>query len=195
MTGTITGTMTTGTMTGTTSKRSWLVWLGLVPLGLFAACTSNGPMITSGLGLERPKVVETAPAFRLERLAGGELSLRDFAGKVVVLNFWATWCSPCREELPAMDRIWQRYRAQGFEVIGIAVDRGNRRGIADLIEELEIQFPIPLDQTGKVRKTYEVSALPFSYFIGRDGKFVGRIVGEVDWESPASLQLIEELLR
>lgn len=145
--------------------------------------------------VEQPKERLPAPGFSLERLSDAkQSSLSDYHGKVVLLNFWATWCSPCREEMPAMQQAWERYRTEGFEVVAVAADRRGRKNVAPFIEEHGYEYPILLDPGGEVRNRYEVVGLPMSYLIGRDGKISGRVIGIIDWESPEAQQIIEQLL-
>lgn len=146
------------------------------------------------LDIDLPKERFEAPLFTLEMLSGGKADLTDFAGKVVLLNFWATWCLPCREEMPAMQQLWQQYREQGFVIVAIAVNKGEREQIASFVDKLALSYPILLDPEGEVRKRYEVAALPTSYFIGRDGKFSGRMIGAREWDSPAAAAVLTTLL-
>jgi thiol-disulfide isomerase/thioredoxin len=152
----------------------------------------------SGLGVIRPKVRVEAPPFTLASLGGGERSLEDFEGKVILLNFWAThcepcreempillnfWathCEPCREEMPAMERLWKELKDRGLVIIAVAGDRGfwSKSRVEKFIKTLGVTFPVLLDPRGDVRRTYEVAVLPTSYLIGKDGKFLGKVVGE-----------------
>ncbi len=146
------------------------------------------------LGVDVPKVRLPAPAFTLSRLKDGEARLKDYKGKVVLLNFWATWCAPCREEMPAMQRLWERYRAQGFVIIAIAADRGSRKPVVSFVDKLALSYPVLLDPEGDVRNRYEVVGLPMSYLIGRDGKISGRLIGSREWDSPEADAVVTTLL-
>jgi len=148
------------------------------------------------LEVEQPKTRIAAPAFSLELLSdASQSSLADYHGKVVLLNFWATWCAPCREEMPAMQTLWQRYHADGFEILAVAGDRRGRDNVAPFIEQYGYEYPILLDADGAVRNRYDVVGLPMSYLIGRDGKISGRIVGVIDWASEDAFEMIEALLQ
>lgn len=145
--------------------------------------------------VELPEERLPAPDFSLERLSDAkQSSLSDYRGKVVVLNFWATWCAPCQEEMPVMQQLWERYRLHGFEIIAVAADRRGRKSVAPFIEAHGFEYPALLDSDGAVRNRYEVVGLPMSYLIGRDGKISGRIIGIIDWNSPEAYQTIEQLL-
>jgi len=163
---------------------------------LFVLCNSALAEPFPLRAVEQPKERLPAPDFSLERLSDKkQSSLSDYRGKVVLLNFWATWCSPCREEMPAMQQVWERYRSDGFEIIAVAADWRGRKNVAPFIEEHGFEYPILLDPDGEVRNRYEVVGLPMSYLIGRDGKISGRVVGVIDWTSPDALEMIEILLK
>lgn len=147
-----------------------------------------GPVI-----VDRPSVRVEAPAFTLTGMDGKKASLKDYRGKVVLLNFWASWCAPCREEMPALEKLWSDYKDRDFVIIAIAADR--RPEVArNLIDKLAISFPALFDTEGEVRKRYEVAALPTTYLIGKDGKISGRVIGAAQWDGDSSRKLIEKLL-
>ncbi len=148
----------------------------------------------SGLDIDWPKERLAAPPFELETLDGDTLRLEDYRGKLVLINFWATFCAPCRREMPALDALQGRYAEQGLVVLAIAADRNGRRVVAPYIAEHGYRFPVALDAEGDVRKRYEVNALPTSYLVGRDGRFVARVIGERAWDSEIFRELVENLL-
>lgn len=172
-------------------------WLNLSTLGVLlsiAVGTASATDPFTELDVDVPKVRMQAPAFTLDRLKNGEASLQDYNGKVVLLNFWATWCAPCREEMPAMQRLWERYRGQGFVIIAIAADRGSRKPVVSFVDKLALSYPVLLDPDGDVRNRYEVVGLPMSYLIGRDGKISGRLIGIREWDSPEAVAVVTRLL-
>lgn len=144
-----------------------------------------------------------APGFDLPTLDGDTTSLDAYDGQVVLLNFWATWCPPCVHEMPSMERLYQDLRARGFVVLGVSVDvdpgqpdaDGRVQGIVrEYVDRLGVTFPILLDPAGSVEGVYNVSGLPTTYVIGRDGRIEGRIVGAREWDSEEYRRRIEELL-
>ena len=139
-------------------------------------------------------VVGTAPAFTLQDLAGKERVLSQWRGKLIMLNFWATWCGPCRTEMPGMERLWQRYRDKGLVVIAVSVDEEMERRVAKFVEILKLSYPIVLDAEGVVSDRYQVSALPHSFLINGDGQLIAKVVGEREWDSPEAYALVESLL-
>ncbi len=142
-----------------------------------------------------PRQYLPAPNFTLTTLAGQTLQLSHYRGKVVLLNFWASFCTPCREEMPALEALWQDYREQGLVVLAIAADRGSIDPVRSFVEAGNYSFPIPLDPDGVVRKQYEVMALPTTYLIGREGHFTGRVLGVREWNSARGRMLVQKLLQ
>jgi len=178
----------------TARRQSYFIFHLLCVLAIMAAAPAAADPF-SALGVTTPKVRLNAPPFSLTRLGGGTADLTDFAGKVVLLNFWATWCPPCREEMPAMQRLWERYRKQGLVIVAVAADQDNGKQVASFVDKLGLNYPILLDPEGKARNRYEVVGLPMSYLIGRDGKISGRVIGIKSWDSPQAFALVEHMLQ
>jgi len=145
-------------------------------------------------GVQLPKVRKPAPEFSLPKLDGGHISLADARGKLVLLHFWATWCVPCRHEMPLLHHMEQGMDNAEFRMICINVDRGDSDGVRTFIDTVSPQFHTLLDPDGAVRNRYAVRGLPTTYLIGRDGKIIGRIIGERDWTSPEAKNILEILL-
>ena len=146
-------------------------------------------------GVQLPKVRKPAPLFSLPKLGGGEISLADARGKLVLLHFWATWCVPCRHEMPLLHRIEQDLDAQKFQMICVNVNRGDSDDVQRFIEEVSPAFHTALDPAGSVRNGYAVRGLPTTYLIGPDGIIIGRITGERNWTSAKAKSMLESLLR
>lgn len=135
-----------------------------------------------------------APDFRMRAPDGATVALSDYAGRVVVLNFWATWCQPCVEELPALQALADRHADAGLVVVAVNVDRDDPDDVAGYGRRLGLSFPLPLDPDGEVRGAYRVRALPTTYLIGRDGRLAGFAMGERPWDGPAADALVRALL-
>lgn len=131
-----------------------------------------GPVALPALvppGLEiGPQVGKLAPNFLLEALDGGEIRLSDLRGQAVVLNFWATWCRPCRREMPQFVAAYDRYRDQGLIIVAVDLQEG-RGTIQRFADDFGLDFPIGIDRRGEVAKKYRLLGLPTTYFIDRDG--------------------------
>ncbi|TMA10206.1 MAG: TlpA family protein disulfide reductase [Deltaproteobacteria bacterium] len=145
------------------------------------------------LRIERPDKTVVAPDFTLEDLSRKSVSLRNVRGKVVFLNFWATWCVPCREEMPAMERLHRELKGEGLEVIAVNY-RETEKEIAPFLKELGLTFTALLDPDGRVSEEYGVWSLPLSYFVNRKGEFVGKAVGSRDWTSQETKIFFRQLL-
>jgi len=143
--------------------------------------------------LQEMKDKSPAPDFTLPDLERGKVSLKDFRGKLLILNFWASWCVPCREEMPAMERLYQKYRDQGFVILGVNLKDDKKSAIA-FVKELKITFPIAFDPAGEVGLLYGAWGLPATYLIDTKGIALARAWGPADWFSPGARELIEALL-
>jgi thiol-disulfide isomerase/thioredoxin len=109
-------------------------------------------------------------------LSGEEVNLSDYLGKIVVLNFWATWCGPCREEMPLFEQAQQQYGSDDLVVLAVNVREG-ASSVRSFVERFALTYPILLDERGSVARRYRVRSFPTTYFIGRDGTVEGRRVG------------------
>ena len=111
---------------------------------------------------------QTAPDFVLKSATGENLRLSEFRGDVVMINFWATWCGPCRQEMPLLDELYGRYQRVGFNLLGVNIDDDSRRAMS-MVNELGINFPVLFDEDKKVSKLYEVEAMPLTILLDREG--------------------------
>jgi len=111
----------------------------------------------------------TAPDFTLRTMNGPNMRLQEQRGRVVMVNFWATWCGPCRQEMPQLNRLYEKYHAAGFVLLGVNVDDDQRKA-AEVAGKLGVTFPVLLDTDKTVSKLYELSTMPSTVIIDRDGK-------------------------
>ena len=122
-----------------------------------------------------------------------EQKLSDLRGSVVFLNFWATWCGPCRAEMPSMESLYNKYKEKGF--VMLAVNCGEKtEDVLTFRDEYNFSFPIALDDDGKVSTSYGVQAIPTTFIIDRDGNIIARLVGSIDWDTPEFHTALELLL-
>lgn len=143
----------------------------------------------------RPDEGHLAPDFTLKTLEGNTVRLSDFRGKkVVLINFWATWCPPCRLEMPTMQQIYSEYKARGFEILAVNIESDARKEIEDFVRELRLTFPILLDPDMKVTRKFRIIGLPVSVLIDRQGIVRTKEIGYHDWTSKTSRKLVESLL-
>jgi peroxiredoxin len=138
---------------------------------------------------------QRGPAFTLAALDGSRASLETWKGKLVFLNFWATWCRPCTDEMASLEAVWQGYRARGLVVVGASVDRGAPRPLIDpYVKTLGLTFPIVLDPDMKTAAAWRVTAIPTTFVIRPNGEVAGLVVGPRDWNGPEMRALVETLL-
>lgn len=131
-------------------------------LGVFFSVFAATSLASSGLE------GQVAPDFALKSSTGENLRLSEYRGEVVMVNFWATWCGPCRQEMPLLDELYTRYERVGFQLLGVNIDDEPRRAM-DMVRELGVNFPVLFDNTKEVSKLYEVGAMPVTVIIDREG--------------------------
>ncbi|MBL8057677.1 MAG: TlpA family protein disulfide reductase, partial [Anaerolineales bacterium] len=174
----------------------WPLVIALLALGLAWSAAARVPpeATTNGAPPPSPREGFSAPDFRLPLRAGDDVSLLDLRGQVVVLNLWASWCGPCRAEMPALERAHQALQAEGLVVLGLNTTfQDDETAALAFADELGLTFPLALDRTGDVSRRYELRAMPTTFFVDRRGVIRSVVVG-----GPMSEALIrsrvEELL-
>ena len=120
--------------------------------------------------------------------------LADYRGKVLLLNLWATWCQPCRIEMPAMERLSRRFTGTDFHVVAVSVDKDDSTVVDAFAKQLGLTFDILHDQSGKIQDLYQTTGVPESFVIDRHGIIVKKVIGAVEWDSPVNDVLIRRLL-
>jgi thiol-disulfide isomerase/thioredoxin len=148
-------------------------------------------LIAAGLGvLKEPVQMDD---FELASIAGGTAKLSSFRGRLVFLNFWATWCPPCRAEMPSMERLYRRLRAKGLEVVGVDLQE-SKAEVQKFVKERSLSFTVLLDTTGDVGGSWGAQSIPTTYLIDRSGGVFARAVGGREWDSDEMIALFEALL-
>ncbi len=148
----------------------------------------------NALDLIRPPRQKLAEDFSLKTPDGRTVRLGEHRGTVVFINFWATWCPPCREELPAMERLFQRTKKDGLMMLAVSVD-ADPKVIAPFVEEHRFTFTVGLDPKMELANTYGVRALPASFIVDREGHLAALALGPRAWDNAASQALVEGLSR
>jgi peroxiredoxin len=143
--------------------------------------------------LEPMKDGKPTPEFSLPTPEGKKLALRDFKGKLVFLNFWASWCVPCRDEMPAMERLYGEFRNKDFVILAVNV-KDRRQDALAFIKELKLTYPVVFDPDGQVGLLYGAWGLPTTYLIGPGGEALARAWGPAEWYGPNARKLIQVLL-
>lgn len=145
-----------------------------------------------------------APDFPAHDMQGRPVSLSDLRGQVVLLNVWATWCGPCREEMPSLQRLHQRLGARGLRIVAVSVDAdpgkpgaGGEPGgdVAAFLRQYGLTFTVWRDPSGDVEQIYRTTGVPESFVIDRDGTIVKKVIGGTEWDSEETVALIERLLK
>jgi thiol-disulfide isomerase/thioredoxin len=190
-----------GAASATSARRRWVelgVFVGLLA-GTLAAAAYVATLQQSARVPARPFEVvrvpapEPAPAFELRDLAGRRLGPDDLRGRVVLLTFWATWCEPCRVEMPAMMALERELGPKGLAVVAVNVKEPASR-VEAFVKELGFTSAVLLDPRGEVSERYQVQALPTTYLLARDGRLVALALGYRDWQSPGARSYVAGLL-
>jgi peroxiredoxin len=145
------------------------------------------------LDLVKPKVQLPGPTFSATTLDGKHINLAELKGRHVMLHFWATFCIPCRKELPQLESFAEQCSSDKTSVITFAEDRGDPKIVTDFIEQIDLKLPVIHEPDGTVRKQYEIYALPMTYLLDENMKIMGRIVGERNWNSASVLEEMKSL--
>jgi cytochrome c biogenesis protein CcmG/thiol:disulfide interchange protein DsbE len=173
-------------------SKQW-IFVALIVAGAAAGVTI---MTRVGSEVAPVQVGATAPEFHAIDLATGDsVSLHErYRGKVTLVNIWATWCVPCRVEMPAMERLYDSLAPRGFAIAAVSVDEGSPDEVRAFGQELGLSFDLLQDRSTKVQRTYQTTGVPESFLLDRRGVIVKRIIGAHDWSSPANRALVERLL-
>jgi cytochrome c biogenesis protein CcmG/thiol:disulfide interchange protein DsbE len=167
--------------------------VAIVGAGLLAGAVG---LAKYGPDVQRVEVGARAPDFRAVDLATGDsVSLRErYHGAVTLVNVWATWCVPCRVEMPAMEKVYQSLAPRGFRIAAVSIDEGSPEDVQAFGRELGLSFDILQDRSTKVQQIYQTTGVPESFLLNREGIIVKRVIGAQDWSSAVNRALIERLL-
>jgi len=173
-------------------RKQWIV-VGVVVAGLVVGATA---LAKFGPEVDRVGVGAKTPNFRAIDLATGDsVSFREhYKGAVTLLNIWATWCLPCRVEMPSMERVYQELAPRGFKIAAVSIDEGSPEDVRAFGQELGLSFDLLQDRSTAVEQIFHTTGVPESFLINKDGIIVKRIIGPHDWSSPVNRALVERLL-
>ena len=168
---------------------------------VLVACCAFGPVTTPAADLPplshslTKQAPKPAPALKLKDLDGKTLDLAQLKGKVVLINFWATWCPPCRKELPSMERLWRQLKDQGLVVLGVNVGESADEVFAFSNGlETPLTFPLLLDEDSSVAQSWPVKGLPTTYLVDKRGRIAFGVIGGREFDSPAIVEQVRGLL-
>ena len=150
---------------------------------------------TTLLNQERPEVGHPAPDFTLRNLQSNLEGLVDHKDKVIILNFWATWCAPCLEEMPAFEKLYRRYRSQMVTVLAVSLDKGDISKVKGFVDTNNLTFPVLIDSDGVAEKLYPSFTIPFTYVIDKEGRVAARVDGAKNWASDETFVALDILIK
>ena len=149
----------------------------------------------SKIGIQSVRDNTKTPDFSLEGLNVKTVQLSALKGNVIFLNFWATWCDPCKDEIPSMEALYQRYREKDFVLLAISVEEKNPEPARKFIQKHRYRLPVLLDPAGKTLDLFEIHRIPATVIIDKKGRIVGKVIGPRDWNSPEVFSLIDQMLQ
>jgi len=165
----------------------WAVVFGVLLVALFGVFYYQREQATGRVGFP-------APDFTLRDLNGRSYRLSALRGKVVFLNIWATWCPPCRMEMPSMELLHRRLQGRDFIMLAVSEDEGERTGVRAFVDEMKLTFPVLLDPEGKLPPRYGVTGYPETFVIDRNGHVVEHFIGPEDWATEEAFRFFSGLL-
>lgn len=141
-------------------------------------------------------VGKEAPNFSLPDLSDKSVQLTDYRGKVVFLNFWATWCKPCQEEMPSMEQLYKNYQKDGLVILAVSIDRvTTKKDIPPFVKNMNLTFPVLVDSWGQTDKRYKLMGVPETYIIDQGGILREKVIGPRDWTRSENLRVMDQLLK
>jgi peroxiredoxin len=179
---------------GVSAMRQRLIILIAVLLLFSLPAFSQERDLYSKIGIQSVRDNTKTPDFSLEGLNVKRVQLSALKGNVILLNFWATWCDPCKDEMPSMEALYQRYRERDFVLLAISVEERNPEPARRFIQKHRYRLPVLLDPAGKTLDLFEIHRLPATVIIDKKGRIIGKAIGPRDWNSPEVFSLIDQML-
>jgi len=170
-----------------------LIFLFIVGVGIIVLLqTKDSSFNPTG----KPRLVKGVPApnFTLPGLDGKMVSLNDYKGKVVLLNIWATWCPPCVDEMPSMEKLHQELKSEAFEILAVSLDVLGAKEVIPFMKKHKLSFPALTDTKGAIKSLYQTTGVPESFIIDKDGIVVEKIMGPRDWATPGAIRYFRNMI-
>ena len=173
-------------------SKQW-TWVAIIVAGL---ALGAGALVAFGPKVEGVDIGRRAPDFTAVRLGTSDsVSLHQAAeGKVTLVNIWATWCIPCRAEMPAMEKLFQELGPKGFQIIAVSIDEGSPADVLSFVQELKLSFDVLHDRSGDIQRVYQTTGVPESFLLDKNGVIAKRVIGEHPWNSETSKRIVAQLL-
>ncbi|MBW2238779.1 MAG: TlpA family protein disulfide reductase [Deltaproteobacteria bacterium] len=145
----------------------------------------------------KPRLVKGVPApnFTFPDLDGKMVSLDDYKGKVVLLNIWATWCPPCVDEMPSMEKLHQELKGEAFEILAVSIDVSGAKAVLPFMKKHKLSFPALTDTKGAIKSLYQTTGVPESFIIDKDGIILEKVIGPRDWATPGAIRYFRNLIK
>jgi peroxiredoxin len=173
------------------SRGQWIA-VGVV-LGVIGFAIGAALLLTPEITRIEPGA--RAPAYTVFGVTTPDtVDIRDFRGEVVLLNVWATWCGPCEQEMPSMERLYQEMGPQGLRVVAVSVDQADPETVGAWVQERDLSFTVLHDPSGRIQQVYQTTGVPESFVVDREGVIVKKIIGATEWDHPAQKALFRRLL-
>jgi len=147
------------------------------------------------LNPEAVAVNRPAPDFTLPGGDGRSVSLSDYRGKVVVVNVWATWCPPCVDEMPSLEKLYQEFKNEPFEILAVSIDSDGNAAVQPFMKKHGLTFPVLLDSQAAIRTSYRTTGVPETFIIDKKGILVKKVIGPLNWAAPEILDYIRKLIQ
>jgi len=171
-----------------------LIFLIIIGIGILVLLqTKDSSFNLSG----RPRLGkgESAPNFTLPDLDAKMVSMADYKGKVILLNIWATWCPPCVEEMPSMEKLHQELKDEDFEILAVSIDTSGAKTVLPFMKKHKLSFPALTDTKGAITSLYQTTGVPESFIIDKDGIIVEKVIGPRDWVAPGAIRYFRNLIQ
>jgi peroxiredoxin len=175
--------------------KRYVIWAMVCVMITLAGCSKkqkNQPAVKPAIKAQEGG---PAPDFALRDLGGQEIRLSSLRGKVVLLNFWATWCPPCREEIPSMVKLNRVMAGKPFQMLAVSIDQGGKPAIEAFFKESKSTLPALLDSDGAVGKIYGITGVPETFVIDTKGVIMKKVIGSMDWSDPEVISYLDGLIK
>jgi len=173
----------------------YFLFVIFLPLSLNVQAYGGEDDLFSKIGMIPIKGDKKAPDFSLQDLNGKKFGLNQFKGKVIFINFWATWCGPCKEEMPSMEVLHQQFKEKKFILLAVSVDYGDQKLVKEFINRYQYTFPVLIDPKCNTLDLFQVKGIPATFLIDKKGRMIGKAIGPRDWKSPEVASLINLLIQ
>ena len=171
-----------------------LILLLLIGVGILALLQANKTSFTPA-GKPRFKKGAPAPSFTLPDLNGKMVSIADYRGQVVLLNIWATWCGPCVEEMPSLEKLHQELKDEKFVILAVSIDESGVKVVRPFMKNHKLSFPALIDSAGTINSLYQTTGVPESFIIDKNGRIVEEVIGPRDWAADGAIRYFRSMIR